>query len=133
MPPELELVRAWLRKAHADLESARRLLGSPSPILDTGCFHCQQAVEKALKGYLLARGVVTPKVHVLGLLFDYCEEQDAAFADVRGDCEWLTRFAVETRYPSDREPTPERARKALRGAERAMSFILDRLPPAVHP
>ncbi len=133
MPPELDLVRAWLRKAQEDLESARLLLGPTEPLLDTGCFHCQQTVEKAMKGYLLARGVVTPKVHALGLLFDLAEQQDATFAGLRGDCEWLTRFAVETRYPSGREPTPERARKALQGAERAMSFVLDRLPPEVRP
>ena len=131
MPPDLDLVRGWLGKAHNDLESARRLLGSQEPLLDTGCFHCQQTVEKVLKGYLLAHEIVSPKVHALGLLFDLCEKQDPTFSEIRDDCEWLTRFAVETRYPSGRKVRPERARKALSAAERAMSFVLDRLPPEV--
>ena len=42
----------WLDKALTDLQAARILLtwdGDPSTI----AFHCQQAIEKALKGYLL--------------------------------------------------------------------------------
>jgi len=49
MRPEDELVRDWLFKARNDLASAERLLVGDEPILDTGCFHCQQTVEKLLK------------------------------------------------------------------------------------
>lgn len=44
----------WLDKALCDLQAARILLtwgGDPSNV----AFHCQQAIEKALKGYLLFR------------------------------------------------------------------------------
>ena len=44
----------WLEKALLDLQAARVLLtwgGDPCNI----AFHCQQAIEKALKGFLLYR------------------------------------------------------------------------------
>lgn len=47
------LARQWLLKALSDLESARVLSSLESPRLDTAIFHCQQAAEKAVKGFLI--------------------------------------------------------------------------------
>ncbi|WP_295436736.1 HEPN domain-containing protein [uncultured Thiodictyon sp.] len=49
-------VRQWLHKAHHDLRSARRLYTDTPPLLDTAAYHCHQAAEKALKGYLQDQG-----------------------------------------------------------------------------
>jgi HEPN domain-containing protein len=43
---------AWLRKAEGDLRAAAVDLGADPPLVDDALFHCQQAVEKALKGLL---------------------------------------------------------------------------------
>ena len=51
-----ELVFGWLTKARHDLASARLLGSGSSPVLDTAIYHCQQAAEKALKGFLLYHG-----------------------------------------------------------------------------
>jgi HEPN domain-containing protein len=40
-----DLVRGWLAKGDSDLAIAVLCAGSTGPY-DTGCFHCQQAVEK---------------------------------------------------------------------------------------
>ena len=48
-----QLVRNWLTKAQHDLASARVLAESTPPLLDTAIYHCQQAAEKAIKGYLV--------------------------------------------------------------------------------
>jgi HEPN domain-containing protein len=45
-------VQTWLEKARQDLEAAAWLLESPSSLYGAVGFHCQQAVEKALKAYL---------------------------------------------------------------------------------
>jgi hypothetical protein len=42
---------AWLRKAEGDLRAATVDLGAEPPLVDDALFHCQQAVEKALKGF----------------------------------------------------------------------------------
>ena len=49
----------WLRKARNDLVSARILLAHGDPVTDTACFHCQQAVEKTLKAFLVYLGFMT--------------------------------------------------------------------------
>jgi HEPN domain-containing protein len=46
-------------------------------------FHCQQAVEKTLKAFLVWRSVRFERVHSLVYLIDLCEAQDAAFAVLR--------------------------------------------------
>ena len=54
MPPTDERLRhshEWLRKAANDLQAAKLLL-KHAELHEIALFHCQQAVEKALKGYL---------------------------------------------------------------------------------
>lgn len=47
--------RAWLGKADEDLEMARRALDPMGPLPTMACYHAQQAAEKHLKAYLVAR------------------------------------------------------------------------------
>jgi len=56
-------VRSWLTKAERDLASARVLMGSTPPLLDTAVYHCQQAAEKAVKGYLVFCDQEFERVH----------------------------------------------------------------------
>ncbi|MCH8275650.1 MAG: HEPN domain-containing protein, partial [Armatimonadetes bacterium] len=69
----------------------------------------------------------------LGLIFDWAQQQDASFETIREACEWLTRFAVQVRYPYGRDPSPQKAREALAAAEAAYDFVLERLPAEVRP
>ncbi len=48
-----ELSRAWLLKAHSDLHTAQQIGSLPDGHLDAGIYHCQQAAEKSLKGFLV--------------------------------------------------------------------------------
>lgn len=63
------LARRWLSKARTDLALATVIL-EKGPDMDpwVGCFHAQQAVEKALKALLVARGTEPPHTHDLGAL-----------------------------------------------------------------
>ncbi len=58
-----ELSRAWLLKAFSDLDTARQIGGLPDGHLDAGIYHCQQAVEKTLKGFLVLHGKPFEKIH----------------------------------------------------------------------
>lgn len=45
--------RDWLAHASKDLRRARILISADPPDPDGALFHCQQAAEKALKGFLV--------------------------------------------------------------------------------
>ena len=47
-----EEVKEWLQKAKNDRLAARILIEHDPPVLDAASFHCQQAVEKMIKGFL---------------------------------------------------------------------------------
>jgi HEPN domain-containing protein len=61
-----ELTREWLRKAAGDLKAA--------DLHDLAAFHCQQAFEKALKGYLTWHDRPFRKTHDLVELIEQCIE-----------------------------------------------------------
>lgn len=51
---EMDLVCKWLKKAADDLLVARHTFEDLYPKqIEIACYHTQQAVEKALKGFLL--------------------------------------------------------------------------------
>jgi HEPN domain-containing protein len=97
------------------------------------CFHCQQCAEKYLKGLLeeLARPV--PKTHdlegLLGCLLPY----HPTLRSLRRGMDFLTQFAVETRYPGE-NVTRRQAEAALRWQQRIRAharalLAVDRKPP----
>ncbi len=60
----IEIVRQWVMKADHDLEIVRRDISSPEPLTDVLCFHCQQAVEKYLKAFLVYNQIKPPRTHI---------------------------------------------------------------------
>ena len=73
MNPLPDEVRAWLHKASSDLLSAQILVEHSTLVLGPAAFHCQQAVEKTLKAFLVRRSVPFERVHSLVYLMDLCE------------------------------------------------------------
>lgn len=125
-------VRAWLRKALHDLQSAEWLLARPDPLSSAAGFHCQQAAEKVLKAYLTWRDEPFERTHSLVALVAMCLPFDASFDTLRTAATTLTPYAVALRYPGDLpELTEGEAREALRLAREVWDFVLGRLPPEV--
>ena len=62
----------WLAKAESDLASAKILLFGAEKHLDTGLYHCQQAVEKTLKAFLASHNEPLIKTHDLEALVYDC-------------------------------------------------------------
>lgn len=129
-----ELVRSWLIKANRDLLSVRELAEGETPLLDTAAYHCQQAAEKAVKGYLLYHDVRFEKSHDIELLVSQALTIDSTFADCIEAARLLTPLAVEYRYPGDYvEPEPEEFQEAYTAAQFLYAFVLGRLPLETHP
>jgi len=122
-------IQQWLLKAQHDIESSRLLLASDPPILDTGVYHCQQAVEKVLKAYLTLYDMPFTKTHDLTVLVGQCMDKDASFESLLDITEILTPYAVAFRYPGDvLEPSPVDAEEALCLAEKVFGFVLQKVP-----
>ena len=77
----------WFDFADADLEAAEHLLTLHRPHYEIICYHCQQAAEKYLKGYLIYKGVLPPKTHELDRLCDMCLAHDSSFDEIYDPCE----------------------------------------------
>lgn len=90
----------WLDKALCDLQCARILLtwqGDPANV----AFHCQQAIEKALKGYLLYKTGRHFDGHNLTYLCRQAVLLDPAFTEYLDESAALNNLYIETRYPTD--------------------------------
>ncbi len=123
-----EIAAKWLMKARTDLRVAEKLLeiGEEPWVI---AFHTQQAVEKALKAYLVLHDKHFGKVHNIARLIDLCIEVDQDFSQLYEiGVDELYPLAIEARYPDTGvEVTMDEAEKALRKAKSALEFILDKI------
>ncbi len=122
----------WLGFARDDLSMAES--GIEKMIFNQACFHAQQGVEKALKGYLRSRGDSIPKTHSLNELLTLCRRLDDGFAELERDCERLDRYYIPTRYPDASpglgpggSPTSEEAREAVVLLKQILDWITQRM------
>ena len=133
MPPEAIEIRRWLTKARNDWSVARKIMASDGVETDAAAFHCQQAVEKLLKAFLVSREIQFRRIHDLRLLLDHCLAGDYAFASIRDVVEPLTIYAATFRYPGPADPSMEDVTEALAVVERVWDFVTQRLDPNVIP
>src|SRR5262249_52907219 len=105
----------WVHKAEGDLRAAAALRQLKPALHSQTCFHCQQAVEKYLKALLQERGVPIQRTHNLVDLLALLVTHDAGLAVLTRGMPFLTRFAVEFRYPGE-NATSRQADTALRWA-----------------
>ena len=90
----------WLDKAKADLSAAKILFehkGHNSIV----CFHCQQAIEKALKSFILKNNLQLIEGHSLVYLCKKSAGIDIKMKQYIKDCAFVNQFYLETRYPAD--------------------------------
>ena len=120
-------IRQWLEKANEDRQAMERLMKG-DPILEMACFHAQQCVEKALKGFLTAHDCHVEKTHDLADILELCVEVDPTFKQFDQTCEALTPFAVDARYPGPKNPdTIEEARQLIGAADHIYQFTREAL------
>jgi len=99
MTPEqlrLEATRAWFDRARHDLRSAKLLIAGEE--YAEALFHCQQAAEKAVKGFLTFQRPFA-KTHDLSELSPDCLAIDGSLAPVLMEADVLTQYAWRFRYP----------------------------------
>lgn len=90
----------WIYHAWLDRMTAERLKNE-SLLYYTAAFHCQQCIEKALKGYLLFKSRKLMDGHNLTWLCKQAAMMDSGFIQWIDESAVLNRYYIETRYPAD--------------------------------
>ena len=126
--------RPWFTKAAQDLRAAEVLLAADPPLLGEAAYHCQQAGEKALKGFLSWHDIPFGKTHDLAAIGGLCVTNDPSLESLCQRADRLSVFAWAFRYPGDpEEPTPSEVEVALRLAREVYEAMLARLPAELLP
>jgi len=89
----------WFIMANKDLKSAKILFEHDADN-EIVCFHCQQTIEKYLKGYLIA---VTGELQEGHNLLKLCKKamiHNNRFSNYLKDMAFVNAFYIETRYPA---------------------------------
>lgn len=133
-PVRVAETQAWFTKATNDLRAAEYEFSAKPPLLGDIAFHCQQAAEKSMKGFLTWHDVVFRKTHSLEEIGEQCLELDWTLKPLIDRAVPLTDYAWKFRYPGEPgEPTLHEAQEALALAGEVYEAVLRRLPREVRP
>ena len=118
----------WFAQACSDLEDAKYLMKGRK--YNSACFFAQQAVEKALKAFLLFAGADQVWGHSVYELCNDSRDFDEDFAQICEEVALLDKYYIPTRYP-DALPGGipslvygfQDASAAISIAEKALKFI----------
>lgn len=129
------LVQSWFTKAQHDLEGARKVTAEPNALYDLGVYHCQQAAEKVVKGYLVFRDQEFEKTHDIRETVKLAISYEPHFADWMKIAKALTPYAYKFRYPDSANlaPTQEEYEDAFTDATNLYNFVLSLVPAETHP
>lgn len=94
-----EYVKQWILKANEDLLVVDKLTEFEVIATSSVCFHCQQAVEKFLKAFLIFNGIEIKKTHNIEYLLSECIDLDSEFSII--DPKNLSDFGVDVWYSGD--------------------------------
>jgi HEPN domain-containing protein len=127
-----EKAKGWFREAETQLKAAAAL--KKAGFHSMACFLGQQAIELALKAYLLHRGEDLVRMNSLVRLSDLCKSYDAGFSRFDDTARDLEHYYTATRYPNGigtGAPSDyfneRQSREALAAAESVLAFVKERL------
>ncbi len=116
----------WFFHAYEDLLAAKLLIDD-NRLLGPAIFHCQQAIEKSLKAFMLFKTRRLLDGHNLTWLCKQAAMLDSGFTKWIGKSTLLNRFYIETRYPADipEDITRSLAEEILEATNEMMDFVCD--------
>jgi len=93
-----EIVAEWIEKAEEDYGFACAGMECTQYFAQI-CFHFQQAAEKYLKAFVIAKKLDFRPVHNLLELLRTCGQAALDVRDLEQACRFLNPFYIDTRYP----------------------------------
>jgi HEPN domain-containing protein len=130
------LTSEWLTKALHDLQAARITASAADGPLDSAIYHCHQAAEKSVKGWLTANSIPFERTHDVRRLIKQAAGVRPEFDRFASAAEVLTPYVSAFRYPGlsdDSMPSREEFDMALQHAQTIYDFVLNLLPAAARP
>lgn len=121
-----QATREWLDNADENERAATILLDADVELFDAVCFHARQCVELLLKALLQEREIRSPRTHDLAALARLSLPVAPALATLESDLSWLSRCAVEPRYPG-LNIMPAEAARSVQIMHAARAIILQAL------
>lgn len=104
-------VQNWLDIVQDDMDMAQ--ISFSKRKYSYVAFFCQQAVEKAFKACIQAKGEFPPKIHNLLVLAEKAGLSDSFDAEGKKFLATLTEFAIEARYPDQKAEVSARCTKVM--------------------
>lgn len=124
MRGQADEIRQWLSKGDHDLGTAKITYLHIPEYIDTVTFHCQQAVEKYLKAYLIFQSTTFKFSHDLIYLLDLITQKDPDFEGYYDTVSELQGYAVEIRYPGETIfLSNQKVENAMRVAKEIREFV----------
>ena len=124
-----KIIQQWIELAEKDLALAVHAAKNMDPVpYELVCFHCQQFVEKYLKGFLVSKEKEPPYIHDLVKLVILCETENPELNQIKQLCVILTQYGVQPRYPGEMEINKEDMLKALQIAEDIKIIFHKKIP-----
>jgi HEPN domain-containing protein len=128
-----EEVEAWLAAARLDREAAIACLAAAPPLPAPAAFHCQQAAEKLLKGFLIHAARPFRKTHDMAELVDKVAPLYPEMAGLISQMQDWTRWAIAARYPqpgdvAEPQPAIDELRRAIAAVDALSRALRERAP-----
>ncbi len=121
-----EATERWLVFARQDLRMAELALADG--VFNQVCFHGQQCVEKAIKGWLEGQGRIAPRMHRMADLLPLLPPD--LMDELSDPLRLLDRFYIPTRYPNalpgtlpEGMPSRQDAQETLGMAQRVLERV----------
>ena len=95
--------------------------------LEISSYHCQQCAEKALKAFLISKGIEPPKIHDLKRLCKMCQDIDSSFVDIVNQCANLTSYGSAARYPDELSPDENTVKRLLNESQQVYDFCISKI------
>lgn len=119
----MKLHELWLKIASRDLEASIVLLNAA--LTHQSAYFAQQAGEKALKGYLVAKGKMPQRTHNLKILVIACAEIYQPFTKIKEPAYFLSPYSTTSRYPEEYEELSfYEAAELLKHAQKILKFVV---------
>jgi HEPN domain-containing protein len=114
------MTRAWFKKANKDLKLFKFIYANDDDEVLEGCaFHCQQCIEKSIKGFLAYKGVRFDKIHDLKTLAKKACDIEPSLDFLKDDPTFLdtvSTYAAGYRYPDAAANLPPLTREVVKKA-----------------
>ena len=128
MNDKVDRIKEWFYQADQDLGSAIVIFQHIPRYFETVAFHCQQAVEKYIKGLLVFYDSNFKKTHDVVFLLELLTDKTDISDDLYSKALSMEGFGVDIRYPNHKiHLSKEELENTIKIAREFRAFVKERI------